>query len=388
MSLESTEEQIKDIQERQAKYLESVKGNKEEEDKINQWAAEEIAKINKEEQEKMYDTLINIAGDLKEAVVTDTGNWIADGIGNITKSLFSGVETMMEAISQMGENVTENIKIMAQAVGSVISDMYNAISEVQMDAMEAELEAMQEADAEKLEELQVSKEDQLTAIQEDYDAQLEALQAKLDRGEITEAQFAEQKAVLDKSKADKETATVKAMEDKIAEQKKENRKKENEQKKKIFEAQKANQIANIWIQTAIGVVSAFAGACQWPGVSMIAGLIFAGIMSGILIASAIAQTVVIGQQSYVPEMALGGSLAAGETAIINERGTEMITPGVSSYITPASITSSILENVGKSQGKQQNISVSFDGANISNQMELEDVTDYVIMRLGQKLETA
>jgi hypothetical protein len=257
-----------------------------------------------------------------------------------------------------------------------------------MDAMEAELEALQESDAAKLEELTTNKEEQLTQNQEDYDAKLAALDTQLANETITQEQYNLLKADLEKKKKDKDVAVAKEAEDKIAEQKKENRKKENEQKKKIFEAQKANQIANIWIQTAIGVVSAFAGACQWPGVSMIAGLIFAGIMSGILIASAIAQTVIIGQQSFVPEMALGGSLAAGESALVGERGAEIITPKVSSYITPNSISSSILENVGKGQSKSQNISVSFDGAQISNQLELEDVTDYVIMRLGQKLETA
>jgi hypothetical protein len=177
------------------------------------------------------------------------------------------------------------------------------------------------------------------------------------------------------------------MEDKITKEKKKNRKKEDEQKKKIFEANKANQIAQIWIQTAIGVVSAFAGACQWPGVSMIAGLIFAGVMSGILIASAIAQTIIIGQQSYTPGMALGGRVEEGDSYLIGERGAETFTPGISGYITPASITSQILENVGKAEGKKNNnISVSFAGAKISDNMSLRKVTNYVTAEIGRQVK--
>ena len=352
---------------------------------VEQWAAGEIQKIRKEENNNMLSMFADISNRVAMAV-TDTGNYVADGIGKITNTIFEGISNVMEGLKTATENMAAGILEIVAGIGQAIAGIYEAIAEMQTEAMEAELEAMQEKNTEKLELLQESKEEQLEEIQDNYDAELEALQTRLDNGEITEEEFAEQKAALDKKKAADEEATTKAMDDKIAEQKKENRKKEDEQKKKIFEANKANQIAQIWIQTAIGVVSAFAGACQWPGVSMIAGLIFAGVMSGILIASAIAQTIVIGQQSYTPGMATGGVLGAGESAIINERGTEIITPGVSSYVTPASISKGILENVGKAQGKTQEINVSFDGAVISNQMDLEYVTDYVISKIGQKVE--
>jgi hypothetical protein len=119
---------------------------------------------------------------------------------------------------------------------------------------------------------------------------------------------------------------------------------------------------------------------------MIAGLIFAGIMSGILIASAIAQTIIISQQSYTPGMALGGRVEAGDSYLIGEHGQETFTPGVSGYITPASITSQILENTAKGQRKSSVYNISFDGAQISNQMELDYIADYTIRKIGQAVE--
>jgi len=351
------------------------------------WASGEIQKLQKEENNNLLSMFADIANKAATAA-TDTGNSIADGIGEITNSVMKGISKMMEGLKDASENLASGILEITAGIAEAVGEIYQAIADMQMDAMEAELEAMEEQDAAKLEALEESKEEQLEEIQTNYDREMEALQAKLDRGDISEKEFAAKKKELDAKKAAEETATTKKMDDKIAEQKKENRKKEDEQKKKIFEANKTNQIAQIWIQTAIGVVSAFAGACQWPGVSMIAGLIFAGVMSGLLIASAIAQTIIIGQQTYTPGMALGGRVEAGDSYMIGERGAETFTPGVSGYITPASITSQILENTAKGQKKSTVNNVSFDGATISNQMDLEDVTDYVITKLGQKLETA
>lgn len=386
MAEDSYGEQIEIIKQKQAQYLSAAQGNKEEEIKINQWAAGEILKIEKEKNKSIYDGIADISSRLARAV-TDTGNIIADTIGEITNSIFKGVSKVMEGLKLAIDNLAAGILETVAGIAEVISQVYQSISDMQVELMEEDLERMKAKHAEEIENLEESKSEQLEAIQDNYDSELETLQEKLDNDTITQEQYDEQKAILDEKKAAKEEATIKKMEDKIANEKKKNRKKEDEQKKKIFEANKANQIAQIWIQTAIGVVSAFAGACQWPGVSMIAGLIFAGIMSGILIASAIAQTIVVGQQKYTPGLAIGGVLDAGESAIINERGTEIITPGVSSYITPASITSQILENVGKSQQKSDNyMSVSFAGANISDNMSLRKVTRYVSSELGKQVK--
>lgn len=304
----------------------------------------------------------------------------------VTKTVRSEVQKLyqegFQKIAQVVSYFIEQISSAYQGITDVVNMFYENDYNMLVSQNEAKLESLQE-----------SKEEQLEVIQTDYETQLADLQASYDAGLISEAEYNAQKDILDKQKAEKEAATNKAMDDKIAEQKSENLKKQNAEKKKQFEANKANQIAMAWINFATGAISAYVGAFQalgWmPVVGPALALAMGSVMMALLLGTTIAQTVAISQQQFVPEKALGGSVEAGTTYSVNERGQELFTPGVNGYISPASVTSQITRNVeGQTNNKGMTNIFNFDGAVISDQMSLDSIANYVIDALGRKLELA
>lgn len=114
----------------------------------------------------------------------------------------------------------------------------------------------------------------------------------------------------------------------------------NEIEKKAFEANKATQIANVWIAAGVGTATAWAASMQ---LGVPAGPIVAGILSGVLLANAIAQTVLIGSQQYTPKNYATGGLIVGEVGrelvdlprgsrIYNNDQTERMLDGQDIYI--------------------------------------------------------
>jgi hypothetical protein len=299
----------------------------------------------------------------------------------VTKTIRSEISKLYQESFQ---NIASKATYVMGQIGSAVSSIFSTIQMFYDNDYNA-LVASNEA---KLEELTTSKEEQLEVVQADYEQQQADLQASYDAGLISEAEYNAQKETLEKQKADKEAAITKAMDDKIAEQKSENLKKQNAEKKKAFEANKANQIATAWINFAIGAVAAFAQGISQLG--PIAGAIIGGVMTALLLGVTIAQTVAISQQQFVPEKALGGSVEAGTTYSVNEYGQEMFTPGVNGYISPASVTSQITKNIESQSSNNKGMTniFNFDGATISDQMDLESIANYVIDMLGRKLELA
>ena len=301
-------------------------------------------------------------------------------------------ENLEGAAKKTAKEMMKEFKEIAGKISAVFGNISTAVSSI-FDTMqmfyENDYNALVSANEAKMEELETSKENQLEVIQTDYDTNLEALQNDLDNQLISKEEFDTRKEELDKTKADKEAAIAKTMDDKMAAQKASNLKKENAEKKKQFEANKANQIAMAWINLAIGTVAAFAGACQWPGPSMVAGLILAGVMSTALLATTIAQTVAISKQQFTPAKALGGRAEANTTYQVNERGDEFFTPGITGYITPANITSQIMENVSeRATGKTIINNINFDKPVITDDMSLDKITDHIISAIGKQVQFA
>jgi ABC-type multidrug transport system fused ATPase/permease subunit len=233
----------------------------------------------------------------------------------------------------------------------------------------------------------------MSVIQSDYEAKLEALQNQYNNELITEEEYNAQKDILDKQKAEKEAATVAMMDEKISKQKKKNKEKENAAKKRQFEANKGNQIAQAWINFAVGAIAAYVGAFQalgWmPVVGPALAIAMGTVMTGLLLGTTIAQTIAISQQKFTPEKYMGGRVDAGSSYSVNEYGQEIFTPGVTGYISPASVTDRIVENVQeKTNGKIINYNISFRGANITDRISLKSATDYVLGRMQTELEKA
>lgn len=83
----------------------------------------------------------------------------------------------------------------------------------------------------------------------------------------------------------------------------------NEAERQIFEANKANQIANVWMQMAVGTATIWATAMQ---LGPIAGAAFAGVLTGLLATVAGIQTGVIASQQYTPKNYATGGVVVGE----------------------------------------------------------------------------
>jgi hypothetical protein len=128
-------------------------------------------------------------------------------------------------------------------------------------------------------------------------------------------------------------------------------KKEHELRVRQFNANKAMQIAQVWINAGIGVVSAWASAAQWPGPSMIAGMALAGVMTGLILASAGVQTGLIASQQ-APSFATGGMMSEAGVAMVGERGPELVELPAGARVRNAGETESILT---RQQGETTNI---------------------------------
>jgi hypothetical protein len=296
----------------------------------------------------------------------------------VNKNVF---DQMAEVATQAAFKVIEKFQFIA---GKAV-ELYQAITEVVNSFYENDYNALVASNEAKLEELERDKEERLTGLNNEYENDLLALQAKLDNDLITREEYNTQKDILDKQRAKKEEETIAGMDKKIAAQKKKNKEKENAEKKKQFEANKTNQIAMIWIQFALGAVAAWVQSISQLG--PIAGAVFAGVLTAAMLAVAIAQTVSISNQKFVPEKYLGGPVEGNQAYSVNERGQEIFTPGVNGYISPASVTDRIVANAqDKMGGKNITVNVSFNGAQITDRVSLKEVTNYVMGQMQIELE--
>lgn len=281
-----------------------------------------------------------------------------------------------EKNKELAKKIVENFTFVLNKVAEV----FNSISGLITNSMQNELTALKEKNAAEIEELEEQKEKKLEQIDEEGENKLEMLEAQREAGIISEEEFQEREKLLEEDTANRKAELDKKLSEQILATKKKQIDKENAMEKKIFEAEKANQIANVWISAALGIVAAWAQSIAQLG--PIAGAIFAGILTAAILGVAIAQTVVISQQQYIPKKAKGGK-ASGLTEI-NEGGRgEIVNLPDNSLVIPSDISNQIAENVGANNGNM--INVSFKGAVISDALSLKKVTDYVMQRLNLEM---
>jgi len=190
-----------------------------------------------------------------------------------------------------------------------------------------------------------------------YQAELSSLQQNFDNQIISEEEFDKKKEDLNKEYKDKK----------------------NELAKEVFEADKRNRI--------IGVISDAASAIMgwWKAATRLgpfAGPIFAGVMTGLTVALSAAQISMIARQKFVPAMQEGGT-ASGLTRI-NERGGEILNLPGGTVVIPADIS----REIARAGGSSSPIYVSFEGANINSEMDLDYIVEQVTESLGKELRLA
>lgn len=283
----------------------------------------------------------------------------------------------LDGFNNIGKKIIDNFSYVADSLGKIFNDIFGIVSQ----GLENELNALKLKNEQEIAALEEQKEKRLANNQDEYERQKEALQLQRDQGIISQAEYDQKLEELEKEKAKKDADIEKALNDQIAKTRDDARKKENEQQKKAFEAEKANQIANVWIQAAIGIVGAWAQSIAQLG--PIAGAIFAGVLTALMLGVAVAQTVTISQQQFVPTFATGG-MTGGGPAIINEKGGELVSLPDGSLVVPHDLSSQIAM-AGAGGMKSITINNSFAGAMISNDMSLKKITNAVNRELGKTL---
>lgn len=328
-------------------------------------ASNEAKKRFLKNKQEMVEADKNINDDLVSGAQSKLSQWV-DNVKSVNAKAKKSFE-------ENGKGILDNVSFVAGQIASA----YNSISDVVQGFLDNEIKIVEAKGEEELSKIEKQKEDQLSATEEQYTIEQEQLLANYENGLITEEEYNTRKSELEKQKADK-TAEIEAqMDAKIAKQKDDNRKKENEAKKKAFEAQKANQIANIWINYAIGLVGLWAQSIAQLG--PIAGSILAGIMTGVLTGVAVAQTVLISQQQFVPERQMGG-MAGGPTRV-NEAGGEIITLPDGSQVIPNDISQQIAQNSGN---MERNINININNPQLNNGMDVKRMTNMIIEEMSRR----
>lgn len=186
-------------------------------------------------------------------------------------------------------------------------------------------------------------------------AELEDLQERFEAEKITQEEYEAEKKEIEEN-ALKERNTIEA---------------------KAFKAEKANRISGILMDTASAIQGFWASAAA---LGPVAGPIFAAAMTAIVGTSSIAQIALIAAQKFVPSKQMGGE--AGGMTRVNERGGELINLPDGSVVIPNDISKQI---AGATDPGQQVVNVSFEGAKIGDEMDLEHVTDVVARKLGEQM---
>lgn len=276
------------------------------------------------------------------------------------------------------DQATSTLNTITSVANQILSS-YQSLFDSIMEIQNQELENLRLQNEAKTEELESQKNSELTSFDEKTQQMIEYINAQANADAFSKAKAAIIIKMIEEKRAKEKAELEKKLADKIAEQKKKALEEENAQEKKAFDANKANMIAQVWIQYASGVVGAWAQSIAQLG--PIGGTIMAAVLTGILTAAAIAETIAISQQQFVPKKAIGG-MASGPT-MVNEMGGEIITLPDGSQVIPNDISRQIAAQSGKTNNNE--INISFAGANISNKMDLEYVTSYVVNALGRKL---
>lgn len=289
----------------------------------------------KESLKEMLDNFVEMFDEIDSITENWVNNFgskikkIGDAFDNVTSRIMDAWEALSDYQSQMIDNRISKIDKELDAIKSAndkISDWEE--ERIQKQIKENELlywkrEISDEEYRKRNESLQKqlnalnadSNETEKSIYQEDMDrmdAELKALEDSYKNKQISEEEYNAKKIQLNK----KNDEAIKKIQKSNADREKKLVAERNELERKQFEAQKKNQIAQVWINFASATVRAFAEN-WWP--------IALGITAS-LATIAGAQTATINAQQFTPALAKGG-ITTGETlATIGEDGQEAVLP--------------------------------------------------------------
>lgn len=227
--------------------------------------------------------------------VSPDDSWLSGFInmGGFTAEVSEAIDT----VSSKLEELENNIKTIYSGIFDIVSNIY----EMQINEMDRMIE-----------EQEKMLEEYLGIVEVQTNEAMALLNARYNNGAISEEEYYKgvSKVQADSLKAQEEA-------EQNAEQKKQEMlAKRDELARKQFEANKANEIANVWINLGSAIMKTYAQS----------GWIMGSIFSALLTAQAGAQTALIASQKYVPQLAKGGVVDSPTFAMIGEDGKEVVMP--------------------------------------------------------------
>ena len=275
----------------------------------------------------------------------------ADEAGNgISKEL----KNILDEINKWANIVSDIAGHIGDAVNSVI-DAVSAYWENYYDERKKELEESAEAETEQ-------REHDLSEIERQYM-----------NYEITLDEFKAKKAEIEQDITDQEGT----QKDERAAKEEEIERERDAKQREIFEAQKASDIAMLWIQSSIGQVTAVVNAIRDLGFP--AGPIVGGITAGAILTQTIAETVAMASQQYVSAFAKGGIVNRPTLGLVGEAGKEAIMPleNNTEWISELAKKITILQRVDLAAGISNGNNYNYGGDTFNNQKSTYNYTQVI-----------
>lgn len=276
-------------------------------------------------------------------------------------------KTMLANVSSYINASIQAAQILADGISSTLNTAYQN----ELDALTLKYEEQTAI----IEDNQASQLENTKVV---YDQEMSDLDNKLATKQITQTQYdIAAKEALTKKEAETKKINEKAALDKNALEKKQ-LEEENAIKKKQFETNKALSIVNVWLNLASAIMGYVASFAPMG----IPGIVLMAVMSALATGMAIAQTVVISQQQFVPARAEGGDVIAGQPYNVGERGREIFVPGMSGTILNSAISREVMNNT---TANSKNYNINITGNNISNELDLKKIAQYVNDEIGRQV---
>ena len=318
----------------------------------NQERINEISKSSKEETETLKSSYIGSLDTIDEAN-QEILEQLQNTIDNCNKNITVGVQQSSITWQQSVEQAMQKVSSVANNIGGKISSAFSNITstlnnywQVEIDNLDNEYDAYVSNLEEKQKAFEEEQEAEIAAIEARYEEESELREEALEN-ELKENEKAYKEGLIDdkqyflnkyaieekyNTKAEKDekakdkaiqtsnlatTNYAKRLEEEKLAKEKEILAQKNELSEKQFKAQKANDIAQVWIKAALAIISAYAENF-WLGV---AASIAIPILAGV-------QTAAIAKQQYTPITALatGGVIDEPTYALVGEAGKEAVMP--------------------------------------------------------------
>ena len=228
---------------------------------------------------------------------------------------FGGLKNLIDGVNERTDEWKENVgqyiddfENMFNNASEFVMDFANSFDEIEFTKLEVGIAKLEN----ELKTLEDNNEAALEKAKEKRDEELESLEDQLRNKEICHEEYYEKKKQIE----DEFDSLEKTKEEQKEAKEKELLAEKNKLAEKQFNAEKRNQYSNILINTASGIMRAFAEN-HW-----IAAL---GV-SAMITAQAIAQKKAVDAQEFVPMLAQGGIVNSATHAIIGEDGREAVVP--------------------------------------------------------------